>query len=39
MKNTTSLITTNEEFKKWEKDIKKKATKLFNWQQNTSNNY
>ena len=28
-----------EEFKKWEKDIKKKATKLFNWQQNTSNNY
>ena len=28
-----------EEFKRWEKNFKDKATKLFNWQQNTTNNY
>ena len=28
-----------EEFKRWEKNFKDKATKLFNWQQNTTNSY
>lgn len=28
-----------DEFKRWEKKFKDKATKLFNWQQNTTNTY